>query len=145
MFEPFNSHDTSRQSKGGRNRALAMSPERRQMVSRAAAYKRWYTPTGDALERVECYLRFYAKAVARALAEGNEDRAIRASAAMLAAERMKVALQAASMKDVTPVATEKSSGIDAKLAATRKRRNAALAEPIDVESKPADKNSGDLD
>jgi hypothetical protein len=126
MFRQFTTADTEFQSKGGRERALMMSPERRTMVARQAAYRRWYRANADDLERVECYLRLYAKVVARALVEGNDDRVVKAAAAMGQYERMKIVLRRESTKDITPALSENDSGLEAKLAAARQRRTAAM-------------------
>ncbi len=125
MFRQFTTEDKEFQTKGGRERALAMSPERRTMVARQAAYRRWYRANADDLDRVECYLRLYAKVVARALAEGNDDRVVRAAAAMGQYERMKISLRQARMKDITPALSEIEPGLEEKLAAARQRRTAA--------------------
>lgn len=125
MFRQFTIDDTEFQSKGGRERALAMSPERRTMVARQAAHRRWYRPNADDLERVECYLRLYAKVVARALVEGNDDRVVRAAAAMGQYERMRISLRQSRMKDITPALSE-TAELEAKLTAAQERRTRAM-------------------
>jgi hypothetical protein len=126
MFRQFTTADTELQSKGGRERALAMSPERRTMVARQAAYRRWYRANADDLDRVECYLRLYARIVARALAEGNDDRVVKAASAMGQYERMKITLLQGRMKDVTSALPE-TDELEAKLTATRERRMRDMA------------------
>jgi hypothetical protein len=91
------------------------------MVARQAAHRRWYRVNADDLERVECYLRLYAKVVARALVEGNDDRVVKAAAAMGQYERMKIGLRQGRTKDITPALSE-TAELEAKLAAARERR-----------------------
>lgn len=140
MFRQFTSDDTEFQSKGGHERTLAMSPERRTMVARRAAHQRWYKPNASDLDRVECYLRIYANIVARALAQGNDDRVVRAAAAMGQYERMKITLRQGRTKDITPALSERAFGLEEKLAKARQRRTAALT--AGERNQPANKDTG---
>lgn len=98
------------------------------MVARQAAYRRWYRAKADDLERVECYLRLYAKVVTRALVEGNDDRAVKAAAAMGQYERIKIGLRQGRIKDVTP-ALSVSDELAARLTAPRERRTREMTAP----------------
>src|SRR5215469_5839824 len=74
-------------ARGNLARQLFTTPERRRYVARKAAAARWYRPTDEPIERIECYLRLFKNLVAQAMVENQP---------------MKIALEAGRMKDVTP-------------------------------------------
>src|SRR5215469_14478540 len=89
-------------ARGNLARQMFTTPERRRYIARKAAAARWYRPTDDPIERIECYLRLLKSLVALAMVENQPDRIARCLAIMQGYERMKIALEAGRMKDVTP-------------------------------------------
>ena len=89
-------------ARGNLARQLFTTPERRKYIARKAAAARWYRPTYEPIERIECYLRLFKNLVAQAIVENQPDKIARYLAGMQGYERMKIALEAERMKDVTP-------------------------------------------
>jgi len=135
MKAPFDPKESGR--RGGLARAAALSPERRQLIAAQANYARWYGSRGETEHRVDNHLRLLAKLVSKAMAEGDDNRAIRAVSAMASYERMKLIfeLQRKQGKDADPAPLDDSMA--RKLDEARRRRALALedGETIVLEEK----------
>ena len=111
-------------ARGNLARQLFTTPERRKYIARKAAAARWYRPTDEPIERIECYLRLFKNLVAQAMLENQPDRIARCLAAMQGFERMKIALENGRMKDVTPEVNPEL--MDKLRRSAERRRNALL-------------------
>lgn len=111
------------QEKSVAKRLETQTPERRRYLARRAVLRRWYRPSADDVERIECLLTFLANEVVDALMKDNHELAVRTAIGMQGYERMKIALRAGAMKNVTP---EIDQEIQKKLTDARERRERAL-------------------
>lgn len=127
-------------SKGGRKRGQRLSPERRTEIATIAAFIRigkeagWdpYTRNASDLQRVEEKLAKIAAVEAKAWAQGNDDRVLRAITASLQWERLRMwIVNDAGRKGGPALDLEEKSIQDEaaqRLRESRARRAAALAQ-----------------
>jgi len=73
-------------ARGNLARQLFTTPERRKYIARKAAAARWYRPTDEPIERIECYLRPFKNLVAQAMVENQPGTGLHA--ALLACRAM---------------------------------------------------------
>lgn len=116
---------------GGLARAAALSPGRRKNIARQAAYSRWYRIGADDMVRCEALLKQLARIVTRALMEGNDDRAIRAIAAMGPYEKYRLFLRTAGGK--AGELPEIDSETERRLRESREKRALALGAVVEAE------------
>lgn len=107
-----------------------LSPQRRSDIATKASYSRWYKARGEQLDRIDSYLRGLALIAAKALAEGNDDKYLRAVAGMGQYERMKLMVEGNKASNAKPAEmTELDETVKESVRAFRKGRD---EEVIDV-------------
>src|SRR5215469_12077133 len=76
--------------KGGRARAARLSPERRSLAATNAITRRWYSPRGSHMERIDGHLRAAAAIAVRGWQEGDDKKVLQALSVMATFERKKI-------------------------------------------------------
>lgn len=111
-------------------RRLKISPAQRSEIATKASYSRWYKASGEQIERIDAYLRGLSLIASKALAEGDDDKYLRAVSGMGQYERMKLMIEAGRSKDAKPAeTTELDDVVRESVKAFRKGRD---EEVIDV-------------
>jgi len=133
-------------SKGGKKRAQRLSPERRTEIATVAAAVRmgkaagWdpYTRNASDLQRVEEKLAKIAAIEAKAWAQGNDDRVLRAITASLQWERLRMwIVNDSGRKGGPPLDMQEQADQEeaaARLRESRERRAKALAQETVIEA-----------
>ena len=114
--------------RGNAARSRKLTPQQRSEIATKASYSRWYKASGEQIERIDSYLRGLALIAAKALAEGNDEKYMRAVTAMGQYERMKLMIEGNRSKDAKPAEEVDEPGAEA-VKAFRKGRDSDV---IDV-------------
>lgn len=120
--------------RGGEARKNAMTPQERSLSAAKASHARWYKMTGEQIDRINSYLRGLALIAAKALAEGDDDKYMRAVSGMGQYERMKLMIEGSRSKDAKPAEEMDDSGAEA-VKAFRKGRDETVIDVTEEKKK----------